>query len=150
MIQLKLRTEYSFRSAYGPIEHVCNKLKQTGCTHAAITDRNSTYGHIQWSRVCKSNGIKPIFGVELGFTDDVTSKERKQNHFYLSLLARSNAGLREIYAAVEEATTNFYRVPRLPIAKLQDFSQDVIILSGNAGIGQFNHLLPTHVFIESH
>ena len=71
--QLKIRTEYSFRNAYGPIELVCDRLQQTGCKVAAITDRNSTFGHIQWSKHCQAKGIKPIFGVELAFTDDITS-----------------------------------------------------------------------------
>ena len=148
--QLKIRTEYSFKTAYGPVELVCNRLKEIGCTTAAITDRYSTFGHIAWAKHCKANGIKPIFGVELGFTDDVTSRERRQNLFHLSLLARSNAGLRELYSAVEEATLNFYRVPRLPIERLHRFSKDVIILSGNAGIGKFNDKLPTHTVVELH
>jgi len=148
--QLKIRSEYSFRTAYGPIELVCDRLQQIGCKVAAITDRNSTFGHISWAKQCKAKGIKPIFGVELGFTDDITSTERRQNLFYLSLLARNNAGLREIYSAVEEATINFHRVPRLPIEKLKSISKDVVILSGNCGIGPFNAQLPGHVIVELH
>jgi DNA polymerase III alpha subunit len=148
--QLKIRTEYSFRTAYGPVELVCKRLQFLGCEVAAIADRNSTFGHISWAKQCKAFGIKPIFGVELGFTDDITSRERRQNLYYLTLLARSNAGLRELYSAVEEATLNFYRVPRLPIEKLKDFSKDVMILSGNAGLGKYNNLLPKQTIIELH
>lgn len=148
--QLKIRTEYSFRAAYGPIEAITEHLKRMGCTSAAITDRASTFGHIAWHRNCLAKGIKPIFGVELAFIKDITLRERRQNLFYLSLLARSNAGLREIYSAFEEATENMYYVPRLPIAKLEDFSQDVIILSGNCGIGPYNQQLPDKVMVEWH
>ena len=148
--QLKIRTEYSFRNAYGPIELVCDRLQQTGCKTAAITDRNSTFGHINWSKHCQAKGIKPIFGVELAFTDDITSTAKRQNLYYMSLLARSNAGLREIYSCVEEATINFHRVPRLPFSKLKDISDDVIILSGNSGIGRYNESLPDRVIIELH
>ena len=148
--QLKIRTEFSFRNAYGPIELVCDYLQRTGCKVAAITDRNSTFGHISWAKHCAAKGIKPIFGVELAFTDDITSRERRQQLYYLSLLARSNAGLKEIYSCVEEATMNFHRVPRLPISKLDALSKDVIILSGNAGIGQYNDTLPDKVLIELH
>ncbi len=146
--QLKVRTEFSFRNTYGPIEKVVTKLKQTGCQAAAITDRSSTFGHFQWNKHCKKAGIKPIFGVELAFTSDVTLREKKQPTYWLSLLARSTSGLREIYSAVEEATGNFYYVPRLPISKLQDFSQDIIILSGNSGVNNFP--LPKHAFAEGH
>jgi len=146
--QLKIRTEYSFRVAYGPIERVVDRLQFTGCKTAAITDRSSTFGHIAWNRHCHAKSIKPIFGVELAFTPDVIYKEKQQELYWLSLLARSNTGLREIYAAVEEASTNFYYVPRLPINKLDSFSDDVVILSGNVGLGQ--HPLPSKILIEYH
>ena len=68
----------------------------------------------------------------------------------MSLLARSNAGLREIYSCVEEATINFHRVPRLPFSKLEDLSAEVLILSGNSGIGKYNECLPESVLIELH
>lgn len=148
--QLKVRTEYSFRYAYGPIELVVDRLQQMGCKTAAITDRNSTFGHIQWARHCKVKGIKPIFGVELAFTDDITSTAKRQNLYYMSLLAKNNAGLKEIYACVEEATINFHRVPRLSFGKLEDLSANVLILSGNAGLGKYNEYLPKSVLIELH
>ena len=134
--QLAIRTEYSFRYAYGPVERVVQRLKELGCETAAITDRNSTYGHVNWTKYCKKYGIKPIYGVELGFVEDINAKGRRQNVFWLPLLARNNDGLREIYAAVEEATHNFYYFPRLPFKKLNDISKNVIIFTGNSGLGQ--------------
>src|SRR3954466_13918942 len=128
--QLKVRTEYSFRTVYGPVDKVTERLKMLGCHSAAITDRSSTFGHVQWSRACKAAGIKPIFGVELAFIEDVTVKERRQNLQWHTLLARSESGLRELYATVEEATGHFHYVPRLPLAQLDCFSQDLIVLSG--------------------
>lgn len=148
--QLKIRTEYSFGTAYGPIEQVIDHLKQSGCSAAAITDRSSTFGHVNFNKLCIVYNIKPIFGVELAFTPDINVKVKRQELYWLSLLARSDAGLREIYATVEEATSNFYYVPRLPITKLDSLSQDVLILSGNCGIGPFNACLPAKVIVEAH
>jgi DNA polymerase III alpha subunit len=148
--QLRLRTEYSFRTAYGPIESVIDHIARQGCKAAAICDRSSTFGHVNWAKLCKLHNIKPIFGVELAFTPDVNVKVKRQELYWLSLLARSDAGLREIYATVEEATSNFHYVPRLPISKIDDLSQDVIVLSGNCGIGQYNHSLPAKVIVEAH
>lgn len=148
--QLKVRTEYSFRTAYGPIEQVIDYLARQGCMIAAITDRSSTFGHVNFNKLCQMHSIKPIFGVELAFTPDVNVKVKRQELYWLSLLARSDAGLREIYSIVEEATSNFHYVPRLPINKLDDISQDVLILSGNSGIGPYNHQLPAKVIVEAH
>jgi DNA polymerase III alpha subunit len=148
--QLKIRTEYSFRTAYGPIEQVIDHLKRNGCQIAAITDRSSTFGHVNFNKLCKLHSIKPIFGVELAFTPDVNVREKRQELYWLSLLALSDAGLREIYATVEEATSHFHYVPRLPITKLDDLSQDILILSGNSGIGPYNSQLPAKVIVEAH
>jgi DNA polymerase III alpha subunit len=128
--QLHIRTEYSFKWAYGPVPQVTDYLKATGAQSAAITDRNSTFGHFQWNKHCKRNGIKPIFGVELGFIEDIQQRQRRQNLFWFSFLAKNNAGLKEIYALVEEATSprNFYMVPRLPMQLVQSISQDVVVL----------------------
>ena len=148
--QLRIRSEYSFRTCYGPIERVVDHLVNSGCWSAAICDRSSTFGHVNWAKLCKLKNIKPIFGVELAFTPDVSIKVKRQELYWLSLLARSDAGLREIYSTVEEATSNFHYVPRLPISKLGDLSQDIIILSGNCGIGPYNHSLPAKVIVEAH
>ncbi len=148
--QLKVRTEYSFRTAFGAIDKVVAHLKNSGCNSAAMTDRNSTFGHVQWQKQCKDAGIKPIFGVELGFVPDVTIRAKREQLFYLPLLARSDKGLREIYSLVEEATANFYYVPRLNIGQLHDITQDICILSGNSGIGIHNSALPATVLIEQH
>src|SRR3954469_21163971 len=131
--QLRIRTEYSFKWAYGPIANVTSHLKSLGCEAAAITDRNSTFGHFQWAKQCKRNGIKPLFGVELGFISDLAIRNRRQNLFYWTLIAKSNNGLKEIYAAVEEATgpSHFYYLPRLPFNRLETFSQDVFLLHSN-------------------
>jgi DNA polymerase III alpha subunit len=135
--QLRIRTEFSFRTAYGPIDKVVAKLKELECHAAAITDRNSTFGHIQFNKHCKAAGIKPIFGVELAFVDDLNTRERRQNRTWISLLARSQKGLTELYSAVEEATENFHYTPRLPLAKLNSFSNDIIVLNG-IGLATFN------------
>lgn len=130
--QLKIRTEYSFRNVYGPIDKVAERLKVLGCRKAAITDRNSTFGHVAWSKSCKKAGITPMFGVELSFTPDITVKERRQNILWATVIAKTQAGLKEIYAAIEEATSNFYQIPRLPTNYIKVFSSDtVVILNGN-------------------
>ena len=148
-VQMKVRTEYSFRTAFGPIKEVVDRLKATGCKAAAITDRSSTFGHVSWTRLCKAADIKPLYGVELAFCPDINVRVKRQEIYWLSLIARNNSGLREIYSAVEEATTNFYHVPRLPIGSLDGFSQDIIILSGNSGIGIHNNQLPAKVIVEA-
>jgi DNA-directed DNA polymerase III PolC len=63
MIQLRVRTEFSFKQAFGPIKLVAQSLKGDA-THAAIVD-GDTWGHVKWAAVCKDAGIIPLFGCEL-------------------------------------------------------------------------------------
>ncbi len=62
MINLRVRTEFSFKNVFGPINVVAQALK--GATHAAIVDTD-TWGHVKWAAACKANGIIPLFGCEL-------------------------------------------------------------------------------------
>lgn len=123
MINLKCRTEYSFRTAYGQPE----KIIAAG--GVGICDRHGTWGHVQFSKEAKKAKIKPVFGVELAVVNDADLKE-KQGINYMSFLARNEAGLKNIYELTTLATEKTYYVPRLDYSHLHDISEDVIILSG--------------------
>lgn len=123
MINIKCRTEYSFRSAYGTLEKV---LERRGY---GICDRNGTWGHVQFAKAAKKKGIKPLFGVELAVVKDAKTKE-KQPHNWMSFIAKTNKGLQEIYELTTLATEQFYYLPRIDYSDLFGLSNDVIILSG--------------------
>ena len=124
MINLKVRTEFSFRRAYGPLEKI---IKSCATDKVAITD-DGTWGHVPFSKLCKN----PIYGVEIAFVED--AKERaKQPINYITFLAKNNEGLKEIYHLTSLATAkeHFYYVPRLDYPCLFDVSDNVFILSGS-------------------
>lgn len=62
MIQLRVRTEFSFKNVFGPVNVVAQSLK--GCKAAAIVD-SDTWGHVKWVNACRAAGIIPLFGCEL-------------------------------------------------------------------------------------
>lgn len=64
MIQLRVRSEFSFRTAYGPVARVAEALKAQGCPAAGLVDL-STWGHVRWAAACAKAGIKPLFGSEI-------------------------------------------------------------------------------------
>ena len=70
MIQLRVRTEYSFRRAFGRVPEVVAALRTDAA--AAITDRGATWGHVNWMKACKKAGIRPLFGVEHNVVADAT------------------------------------------------------------------------------
>lgn len=91
MIQLRIRTEYSFGQTYAPLEKLVARLKEIGCTAAGMVDIGSTWGHVKWYKVCKAAGIQPLLGVELVVTDE---EDQSPSMWFL---ARNTAGLQELY-----------------------------------------------------
>jgi DNA-directed DNA polymerase III PolC len=86
----------------------------------------------------------------MAFVRDINVREKRQNIFWISLIAKTNSGLKELYSAVEEASENTYNaILRLPFIRLNGFSKDVIILSGNSGLGQGVKIGP-RVYREGH
>jgi DNA-directed DNA polymerase III PolC len=129
LVNIRNRTEHSYRTAYGKVDNVVAIQK---APYAAITDRHGTWGHVRWSRVCKAAGIKPIFGVELAVVQDMEVRE-KQNTCHMNFLAINDAGLREIYELVTLATEKFYYVPRVDFNAVSDVmaSGNIICTSGS-------------------
>ena len=131
MLNVKLRTEYSFRKAYGPIEKV---IKKADGDAIGIAD-SGTWGHVAFSKACKKAGKKPLFGVEISIVEDATDRS-KQPPNEMTFIAKNNQGLEEIYQLVTKSTSkeNFYYYPRLSYEDLFDVSENIIILSGTRPI----------------
>lgn len=145
MIHLKLRTEYSFGMAYGPLEKV---LKAAGGSAAGIADRNGTWGHAAWQKACKKSGIKPIFGVELGCVRNAKEREKLPTN-WMTFIAKNQEGLAEIYQLTTTATKpeHFYFHPRIEYGMLHDISENVLILGGATPDFGLLPKLP-HLFLE--
>ena len=58
--QLRVRTEHSFRKAFGPIKRVVERLAEIDAPAAGIVD-DATWGHAKWAKTATS----PRFGVEV-------------------------------------------------------------------------------------
>jgi DNA polymerase III alpha subunit len=127
MIHLRLRTEFSFRRAFGRVEEV---IRVAGGSAVAMTD-SGTWGHVNFMKACKKANVKPIFGVEIAVVGDARSRE-KQPSGSVAFLARNDAGLEEIYGLVTMANSKecFYYFPRLDYRDLNAISDNIYILAG--------------------
>lgn len=127
---INLRTEYSFRKVYGQIPQVLAQC--TGHHFAGIADLYNTWGHYQWCKLCDEAGIKPLLGVVLLSSETPGDKHSPTKQ--ITLIARNNAGLEEIYRAVGKAyehTVFRYRqghIPHYPMDDVGSLSSDVVVL----------------------
>jgi DNA polymerase III alpha subunit len=69
---MRIRSGYSFKTAYGHLKDVKARLTELGWSRFPISDRNSTFAFNRWSKMT----TLPAFGVELSVT---TAYHQKQS-----------------------------------------------------------------------
>ena len=127
MINLKIRTEYSFRFAYGKTKDIISSQEKA----LAITDRGNTFGHVPFWKECRKQVKKPILGVELLFVEDCSLKV-KQTTYPITFLAKNLEGLKELYNLVYKSSKTQYRgVSRLEFKDLSNISENIVIIYEN-------------------
>jgi DNA polymerase III alpha subunit len=62
--QLRVRTGYSFREAYGRTTEVLERLAELDCRAAAMVD-HGTWGHVKWEQAAEKTAVHPMFGMEV-------------------------------------------------------------------------------------
>ena len=126
MINLKVRTEYSFRKAYGKLETIVENTKEDSI---GIAD-NGTWGFNKFYKACKRHGKKPIFGLEFAVVLNC-EENTKQPTNYMTMIAKNVNGVKTIYDLATFSQKHFYYEPRIDYEKLLDFcNDDVFLLSG--------------------
>ncbi|WP_264520326.1 DNA polymerase III subunit alpha [Flavobacterium sp. N1994] len=76
--------------------------------------------------------IKPIVGCEFYVCDDLKDKSRKDNGYQIVFLAKTKKGYHNLAKLSSIAyTEGFYYVPRIDRKAIQEYKEDIIVLSGN-------------------
>ncbi len=146
MINLRVHTEFSFRFAYGPLPLI---VSATNPPAIAITDRNGTWGLVNFDKECKKQNRKPIFGVELAVVERLEAERHPAN--WMAFLARNTDGLKELFELTTESTSdeNFYYFPRISYERLKSISDNIAILSGqNPRLDLFPRMNPKNFYAE--
>lgn len=74
--QLRVRTEYSYRSCYGPVARVAEVLAELGSPAAGIVDTTGTWGHVDWERELSKTSVIPLYGTEFVMPQEDGRKPR--------------------------------------------------------------------------
>lgn len=135
MIHLALKTEYSFQESYYPLEKVVDDAITRGHDAVGIADTDNTFGHILFEKICKTKGIKPIFGVRLRATKEIikakSARKSMDQQINLILLAKNDKGLKDLYKAVQTAYDNYYWFPRLTYEDVIQLSDDIVVVGSH-------------------
>ena len=145
-VHLHTHTEYSLLDGLGKIPDLLARAKQLGMDSLAITDHCAMYGVVEFFLEAIKSGIKPIIGVEV--YQATRSRFDKQSgidsdQYHLVLLAENNTGYQNLMKLVTRAhLEGYYYKPRIDLALLRDYSEEIICLSGCLS-GEVPHLLST-------
>ncbi len=128
---LHLHTEYSLLDGANKIKPLAKRLKELGMDSVAITDHGNMFGAIEFYKTMKSEGIKPIIGLEayLHNQENLEDKSTKQR-FHLCLYAKNETGYKNLmYLSSQSYIKGFYYYPRINKKLLKEHSEGLICSS---------------------
>ena len=127
---LHLHTQYSILDGAASIPVLMAKAKKDGMQAMAITDHGNMFGVLDFMRMARKNGIKPIIGCEMyvahGSMHDKKAKEDRSG-YHLILLAKNIKGYHNLAKLVTLAYKDgFYYTPRIDKDLLKKYSEGLI------------------------
>jgi len=94
----------------------------------AITDHGNMFGVVEFYKLCKAKGIKPVIGSEFYLAEG--SMYEKGAYSHLILLAENNEGYKNLCKLSSLSYTDgFYYKPRIDYTALREHSEGIICLT---------------------
>ena len=138
-IHLHTHSHYSLLDGLSKLEDLVRLAKKFQMPALAITDHGNMYGAIEFYKLAKKEGIKPIIGVEAYITagsrlDRTTEAGGTKRYYHLTLLAKNLKGYKNLIKLVTLANLEgYYYKPRMDKEILRKYSEGIIALSGCLG-----------------
>lgn len=126
IVNLALKTEYSFKETFGIIDEVAKF--DNGNPYIGIADTNNSFGHVKFQAICKERGVKPIFGVRLMVVDRPEDKDRARFGPEYIFIAKNPDGLNEIYQLITTAYRKFFYKAMIGIDDMLKISDNVFVI----------------------
>ena len=123
---LRVSSEYSITQGLLTINQLVDCAKKHSVPSLALTDKSNMFAMVKFFNKCENAGIKPISGssIRVIFDGDDSSHE-------LLCLAKNNNGHKNLMRAISKAHNNYsYQTPILNFNDLEEFRNDVIVISG--------------------
>ena len=139
LVHLHVHSHYSLMDGLCSPEELLRAAKDLGHNALAVTDHGTLSAHRELQKYAKELGMKPILGLEayISETDrfdkrDVKSRDDNTQVFnHIILLAKNQNGLKNLQRMSEIAwTEGYYRKPRIDMDLLDEYGDDIIVLSG--------------------
>ncbi|MBN2258515.1 MAG: DNA polymerase III subunit alpha [Anaerolineaceae bacterium] len=133
-VHLHVHSTYSLLDGFSDLTKLVQRVKELGMPAVALTDHGTMFGAIEFYKVAKNAGVKPIIGLEAYLAmrgmHDKDPKADKQSH-HLLLLAENEKGYRNLLAIASAAQLDgFYYFPRIDHEYLATHAEGLIATTG--------------------
>lgn len=132
-VHLHNHSEFSLLDGACRLETLVDTAIKQGANSVAITDHGNMYSAIDFYKLAKKNGIKPIIGCEVYVAsrsrfDKSTDYDR--HNYHLILLCKNNTGYANLIQMVSKSwTEGFYSKPRIDMELIEKYHEGLICLS---------------------
>ena len=113
-----------YTDAFCKIPDLVSRAKELGYPALALTDHGTVTGLIDFYKECRKQGIKPILGCEMYFTNEITINDTPTYH--MLFLAKDITGYRNLMKLDTYAHQHFYRKPRIGIEAIKEYHEGLI------------------------
>jgi DNA polymerase-3 subunit alpha len=136
-VHLHTHSHYSLLDGLTKVDAMVKRAQELKMPALALTDHGNMYGAIEFYKICKSHGIKPIIGVE-AYIAERTRFDKEPGidakRYHLTLLAKNETGYKNLLKLVSKANLEgYYYKPRMDKELLREHSEGIICLSGCFG-----------------
>ena len=115
------------------LEPLVHRTRELGMEGLAITDHGGMYGAIDFYRLAKAEGVRPIIGCEM-YVAPRDRHERNPNErspFHMTVLARNYTGYQNLVKLVTLShLEGFYYRPRVDRQILEQYHEGLVVMSG--------------------
>src|SRR5688572_31180022 len=91
---LHVHSEYSLLDGACKVDALAARAAEYGQPALGLTDHGVMNGAVELFKACRTQGIKPLLGLEAYFVDDRRFRKGRIERNHLTLLAETPAGLR--------------------------------------------------------
>jgi len=147
---LHTHSHYSLLDGLTKVPEMVARAKEAGMDSIALTDHGVLYGAVEFYKLARKHGIKPILGVEAYVAPrDRFSKENGERYHHLILLVENQTGWKNLITLVSKAhLEGFYYKPRMDKDLLREHHEGLIALSACLG-GEIGRALTADHYEEA-
>ncbi|MHB8651717.1 MAG: DNA polymerase III subunit alpha [Minisyncoccota bacterium] len=136
-VHLHTHSHYSLLDGLSKVDEMVKLAKKYDMPALAVTDHGNMHAAIEFYKLCKETGIKPIIGVEAYVANGSRHDKRPgvdTERFHLTLLAKNYTGYKNLIKLVTLAQLEgYYYKPRMDKEILRKHAEGIIALSGCFG-----------------